>query len=153
VTQADYRIVKLKTPCPRCNEVMAAEILESHGPHRGRFECHLCGLFRGWVPKPETKNRPAAHRDLVAKHGNGYCELCGRNECELPASQSLEAHHVREYQDGGPPGRENLWIVCTACHELLTWARRRLGVRSQESGVRGQDDCQSNTDRCHGCPG
>jgi len=109
-------------PCPQCNKRLGLRILEPSGPHAGRYVC-ICGHFRGWVARPASRNRPAAHRDLVAKHGNGRCQLCDRHVDDLPPGQVLEAHHVNEYARGGPPTAENVWIICTACHRLIEWVR------------------------------
>jgi len=114
---------ELQTSCRGCGDSTAVEIVQSSGPHYGRLECATCGVVRAWLAKPKTTNRPAAHRDLVAKYGEGYCQLCLRKETELPGGQTLEGHHVREYQDGGQASRENVWVVCTSCAKLIHWVR------------------------------
>lgn len=95
------------------------------GVHFGKETCQACGAFIRWVPKPSTerKAREAAHRDLVRKFSLGFCELCGILEESLPRGETLHAHHVDEYQDGGEPVRSNIQIVCTACHSLIHWRR------------------------------
>lgn len=107
-----------------CRNCESNEITFTETPnlqHFGREDCAGCGRFVRWVPKPEADRikRPAAHRNLVKKFSRGFCEMCLLKEHELPAGQSLEAQHVEEYAEGGEPRRENIWIICTACHKLI----------------------------------
>jgi predicted restriction endonuclease len=99
--------------------------LTPESPHHARADCQDCGRFLQWLPKPDAERirRPAAHRELVRKYSRGFCELCGTREADLPPGQTLEAQHVEEYHEGGEPKRENIWIVCTACHKLIHWRR------------------------------
>lgn len=107
------------TPGPHFVKVM------TEGKHYARVTCAECSAFIGWLPKPDNEKarRPATHRDLVAKFGRGYCEMCLTPESKLPKGESLEGHHVDEYQNGGEASRENTWILCTACHSLVNWRR------------------------------
>src|SRR4051812_42434580 len=108
-------------PCRRCGSIeVLVELVDpaSGMQHHASAKCATCGKFKRWLPKPDAdkKKRPAAHRDLVKKYSRGHCELCLRTEDELPSREQLEAHHVDEFCEGGDPGRENIWIVCTYCH-------------------------------------
>jgi len=110
--------------CGSCGSMGPHEFeLMTNGHHYARITCCDCGRFAGWMPKPEhdpTKyRRPSSQRDLVSKFSKGFCELCGLPESLLLKGQSLEAQHVIEYQDGGEPTRENIWILCTSCHRLV----------------------------------
>ena len=111
--------------CPRCASPNLVQTPTPDLPHHAREDCKNCGRFVRWVSKPESERvrRPSAHRDLVAKFGRGFCEMCGVREEHLPPGQVLEAQHVEEFQEGGEPTRENVWIVCTKCHKLIHWAR------------------------------
>jgi 5-methylcytosine-specific restriction endonuclease McrA len=55
--------------------------------------------------------------------------MCLIREDRLPPGQTLVGHHVVEYQDGGEPTRENVWVLCTKCEKLVhlmrTWATIR----------------------------
>lgn len=97
------------------------------GVHYAQVKCRLCGQFLKWLPKPDNDKskyrRPPQHRDLVLAYGRGFCEMCLRKQADLPKGQTLEAQHVVEYQNGGTSDRENLWIICTACHKLVHWVR------------------------------
>lgn len=102
-------------------------ILSTGGVHYARVECPTCNGFQRWLPKPESDptkyRRPNSHRDLVKAFSKGYCELCLRKKENLPKGQTIEAQHVLEFQDGGSSERENIWILCTACHRLVHWVR------------------------------
>lgn len=115
-----------------CSHEDTREILTPEMQHHGKEVCNGCGKFLRWIPKPDNEKvrRPAKHRDLVKKYSKGFCELCLKSEVELPNGQGLEAQHVIEFQDGGTEGRENIWIVCTACHKLIHWMRHHISQRS-----------------------
>lgn len=126
---------KLETePCRYCGAPAPHRIeLTPHLPHYAKVTCAAagCGKILGWLPKPDddpTKyRRPNEHRELVARFGNGYCELCLRTEVELKGRQGLVGHHVIPFHEDGDPKRENVWILCTACHRLVEWMRTYHG--------------------------
>lgn len=101
------------------------------GTHYARVDCVECRRWIRWLGKPDSDptkyRRPKQHRDMVEKYSRGYCEMCLRKQLDLPKGETLHAHHVHEYQDGGEPTRENTWIVCTACHSLINWRRTYEG--------------------------
>jgi hypothetical protein len=114
-------------PCPKC----AADdfrFVPSATGREGGVRCNKCGTF-WWQPKPENEKtkRPARHVALAKKYGQGFCEMCLRQESELPATQDLDGHHVLEYADGGTDDRANVWVVCTSCHRLIHHQRTYLG--------------------------
>lgn len=112
--------------CKYCGSDNLIETELSEGPHYGREDCEDCKRFLRWLPKPDTEKakRPAAHRDLVQKFSDGYCEMCLICEDNLPPRQTFEGHHIVEYQDGGGDNRENVQILCTKCHKLVHWIRK-----------------------------
>ena len=97
------------------------------GVHYADKRCDSCGRHLGFVPKPDSDptkySRPKSHQQLVEKFSNGFCELCLAKVEDLPKGQSMEAHHIIEFKDGGKSDRENIWIVCTGCHRLIHWRR------------------------------
>lgn len=130
------------TKCRFCgHEGYVHVVAMDSGPHYAKAYCQACERFLGWISKPDSdkSRRPAAHRELVAKYGDRlhrlygdrlpvelgerFCELCLRNESKLPKNQTLEAHHIIEYQDGGTNDSEAIQIVCTRCHKLIHWLR------------------------------
>ncbi len=124
-------VIDRKT-CKQCgsDNLLAEETPDT--PHHAKEMCGDCGAYQRWLPKPDSEKarRPAAHRDLVRKYSEGYCELCLIAEDNLPAEQTLEGHHIIEHQDGGGEGRENIQIVCTKCHKLIHWNRNHATPRA-----------------------
>lgn len=121
-------------PCAGCRKsVHAVESDEPcPPPHGGVWRCPECNQHMGFVAKPVVdgakKKRETSQRDLLAKHSKGFCELCLLTRDELlAAGKYLEAHHVKQYADGGTSERENLWIVCNACHKLIGFVRTYHG--------------------------
>jgi 5-methylcytosine-specific restriction endonuclease McrA len=113
-------------PCPKCGQRWEYEIGLGKAGHHASARCKSCGHF-WWLPKPGKRTkREAKHTDLVHKYSHGFCELCGIIDDKIPKGESLEAHHVDEYAAGGESTRENIWIVCTACHKLIHWRRTYL---------------------------
>jgi 5-methylcytosine-specific restriction endonuclease McrA len=117
--------------CGRCGH----EGLQLIGPghkcgHHASVRCAECNSFMRWLTKPDGDKvkRPAKHRNLVTKYSKGFCEMCLRNEGDLPTGQVLEAQHVQEYANGGSEDRENIWIVCTGCHKFIHWIRTYHGA-------------------------
>lgn len=118
--------------CPHCGHDGEHHFaLRPAGVHYADARCSKCN-GHWFPPKPESDptkyRRPAQHRDLVEKYGEGFCEMCLRAKGDLPNGQTLEAQHVKEYRDGGSETRENIWIVCTACHKLIHWIRTYHGI-------------------------
>jgi hypothetical protein len=107
-------------------------VLTPDSTHYAKLLCGKCDRFLGWLPKPDgepTKyKREAEHKDLVRKFSKGYCELCLLKEGDLRSRQTLVAHHVVAYKNGGKAIRENIWILCSACHALVEYQRRYHGV-------------------------
>lgn len=127
-TETARKEIPTDRKCSKCDRPLRAFLRES-GVHYADLRCPVHG-HQGMLPKPETDpaRRPAAHKDLVAKFGSGFCELCLRMAEELPIGQALIGHHVREFAaEQGEPTRENIWILCTGCHELIDWMRERVG--------------------------
>lgn len=108
--------------------------LRTTGVHYANGWCRKCNNHF-FPPKPDSDptkyKRPKPHTDLVTKFSRGFCELCLRKQAQLPKGQTLEAQHVIEFSDGGEPNRENIWIVCTACHRHIHWTRTYHGPREQ----------------------
>lgn len=101
------------------------EFEPAKAPAYAQMRCYNCGKHHGYIPKPENLKlkRPAAHKDLVRKSGVEHCQMCLRHQSQLVHPDHLQGHHVEEYCKGGSADSENVWIVCTACHSLINWAR------------------------------
>lgn len=116
-------------PCRNCYSTGPhIETVMTTGKHYAKLTC-ACGTFIRWMPKPnpDRVTRPAKHRDLVQKFSEGICQICHMEEKYLFRGESLEAHHIKEFIDGGESTRENILIVCTTCHEGIH--RRRKQAR------------------------
>lgn len=132
--------------CPKCgHDGPHVVVLETQSVHHARETCAKCLAFVRWIAKPSddpTKyKRPQKHRNLVAEYSRGFCEMCLRLEDDLPKGQTMEAQHVIEFQDGGSEKRENIWIVCTACHRMIHWlrtyhGRNNITLANQASGMK-----------------
>jgi hypothetical protein len=126
-------------PCKNCgSKESLRHILVKPGDvgsqHYAKIVCDHCdGAFVQWGAHPEVDKArwPSEHRKLVQaarREGRTRCEMCLRHESDLPGTQSLMAHHVDEYQVQGEADLDsNVWILCTACHRLVHWARTYFG--------------------------
>jgi len=119
--------------CPKCRGRLIQ--VPTDTVHFARLECGACGRFARWVQRPENigrtrTKRPREHRELLAKFGTPYCQLCLRTKEQLDQWEVLEAHHVLEYANGGPPTRENTWTLCSKCHCLVHQVRVRVEAKT-----------------------
>jgi hypothetical protein len=109
----------INDPCPYCGEAVELEKTPNL-KHYGRFRCTVCKRHVQWAKKPRERGvRNIRRRDLVRDYSDGYCELCRIRTRDLPPNQRLEAHHIKEVQEGGTDDRSNVWIVCDSCHALI----------------------------------
>ncbi len=118
--------------CPNClGNWPRIETRRVSGVHYSDICCTGCGKHLGFGRKPDddaTKyKRPKSHAELVNKFSRGHCELCGFDKGNLPRGETLTAHHVARFSEGGEASRENTWIVCTACHSLIEHQRTYRG--------------------------
>ena len=117
--------------CKHCFSQHGRRIYGPHpGGHYARIECGSCDRFIKWEGKPDSEKKNASRKNqakLLNRFGRGFCELCLRPGDSLPLPQVLEAHHIIPVEDGGGDERENIQIVCTACHRLIHHQRTYLG--------------------------
>lgn len=115
-------------PCQRCGSMETRIEIIPNGPHYAKELCMRCGVYIRWIAKPGNlkPKRQKSHTDLVEKYSRGFCEICGILQSRIPNNETMEAHHVVEYQSDGDRERENIEIVCTACHNLIHWRRTYL---------------------------
>jgi len=118
--------------CSKCGLKTEAVLeLTPHLTHYAKLVCGRCGNHHQWISKPDSDTtkyrRPRQHKDLVDKYSRGFCELCLKSGAELQTGVTMEAHHVVGFSNGGSSDRGNVWIVCTACHRQIHWARRYHG--------------------------
>lgn len=119
--------------CRHCQDAgpHRVEVMQT-GVHYAKVACGSCGRMLRWLSKPDSDptkyKRPTKHTNLVADYSRGYCEMCLRKVAELPKGQTLEAQHVIEFANGGSNERDNIWIICTACHRIVHWIRTYHGA-------------------------
>lgn len=116
--------------CPTCGTTEHQALIGTwSGGHYAKVICSKCDRFIKWQGKPEAKKakRPAVQKKLVSLHSKGFCEICLRLEHQIPAPQTLEAHHIIPVENGGGNEAENIQVCCTACHRLIHWQRTYIG--------------------------
>ena len=114
--------------CPLCFSPETEIRLEPNAsPHYAREICASCGTYIRFVGKPDEKRerRSAGHIGLVKRYGRGYCEMCLRPAGDVV--RSLTGHHVVPHKMGGSSNRDNVWIVCGACHAAIHHVRTYYG--------------------------
>ena len=132
----DYKTEHMLPACPSCgSRAEPAVTFLNKGPHYAEKRCVECNRHLGYIPKPDADKakRPGAHKKLAKKFSRGFCEMCLVRESHLPKGESLEAHHVIEFDAGGDATRENTWLLCNSCHTLLHWRR------TSQLHIHGQD--------------
>ena len=128
--QGTYRDDDGRIPeCPKCHQRWEQEFtMGPFGHNWAKLRCKACGCV-WWPPKPDRDKarRPSRQSKLVKRYSRGSCDLCQIPEPLIPAGETLTAHHVVEYQDGGDESRENIWIVCSRCERLIHHQRTYIG--------------------------
>ena len=115
--------------CQHCGCDDLTEELTPDMNHHGKRVCMSCHGFNGWLPKPDKDKtkRPASHKRLAKKLGNGFCEMC------LLDSDNLEGHHVIPYKNDGDSHKDNVWILCVPCHKLIHHTRTYHGTNDRST--------------------
>lgn len=126
-------------PCPRCDSTETRVILGPHpGGHYSKILCADCNAFKYWGKKPDSEKpkspRAEVSKTLVQQYSRGFCEICLRPSVELPLPETLEGHHVIPVTEQGTDDRENIQIVCTACHRWIHHQRTYLGHYHRKDG-------------------
>lgn len=133
--------------CRNCGHTDGLRIiLMDSGMHYGKIVCDHCDeLFNTWAPKPDARPRKRDGRSthllgVIREAWDGeplYCEICLRDERELPKGVWMEAHHVIEHQDGGFDTAANLRPYCNTCHAKVHLIRKSY---RPYGGQIGKDD-------------
>lgn len=117
-------------PCDKCGGITLAK-KEDNGPHGWLVYCldENCARARGSCYRPIDHDfdphvlKP--NKRLRRWVEGTRCEICRREELELPEKWGMHVHHVIPQRIGGPDTPQNLRIYCKACHELVHAIRRR----------------------------
>lgn len=110
--------------CPHCkNDIEPDTELTPHLKHYGKAICPECSRT-WWLPKPRSdERRRQTSRFKIEDLGIECCELCRRPKTMLGHNQTLEIHHKHLLTDGGEDARENIIVLCTACHKHVHWQK------------------------------
>lgn len=109
--------------CPFHQDTLPMVVLTPELSHYGKMVCGDCGHFIRWLPKPTKlagkRREQASLKQLFFDEGVTWCQMCMRDESDLPSGIVLHVHHLTEVQDGGGNARENLLLVCSLCHQMI----------------------------------
>ena len=98
-----------------CSQCRAASVETEDGPvpiETATAEAMACGADHVDVDGHRTPRLPSsALRRRVHTRDGWRCRGCG-------SKRSLQPHHVRSWEDGGPTTYENLVTLCRNCHTL-----------------------------------
>ena len=125
-----------QSKCPHCgHDVEHPCFLRESGKHESDVFCERCGKHIGFASKERKQGkRPNKHKKIVKQFSRGYCQICLCLVESLPKGESLEGHHVLEFQSDGPDVTiETSMVICSTCHELIGWRRRQ---KARELGIK-----------------
>jgi hypothetical protein len=112
--------------CSQCEKQVETDFYSApeHSPHYGKTTCRECRAFIGWVKKPKNEGkRTRSSKYKIDDFDITYCEICLRPIERLGRNEVLEIHHKIEVNEGGEDTKQNILIVCTACHKFINWIR------------------------------
>jgi hypothetical protein len=110
--------------CKQCGSVGSfKEVVGPFGPHYGKNICRSCDGFHSFLPKPKNETKRPNNKYTAESLGFSSCQMCNRTISRLGLYESLEVHHVEEIQHGGLDVPENIWCVCTPCHQYIHHVR------------------------------
>ncbi|MFC1712169.1 HNH endonuclease [Candidatus Poribacteria bacterium] len=120
--------VRLPDKCPKCGSIALYKVSVDKGPHHSKSR-RQCGKFIQWGRKLKNINR----RNKTTKYSGmllRYCQVCGRKKQYLGLREVLLPHHLVPAYDPKYEGKDdpkNIITTCSACHQLLHWARTYIG--------------------------
>ena len=107
--------------CKYCDkDVFVIENERPDTPHNCEIKCAE-GHFIKWKPKDKNINKRQKSKFKPSDLEIDYCQWCLRYE--LGKNEVLEIHHIIEIRDGGEDVKDNILVLCTACHSLVHWTR------------------------------
>lgn len=119
--------------CKKCGSILKL-VPTPNKIHYGRIDCPNCGFIR-WAKNPETKDKPKRPK-TKGRDINGVCEfhgfnkefcfLCLRTREQLGENETLTVDHILEKNIGGEDRKENMQVLCSACHKIKNWLRLYL---------------------------
>jgi len=115
--------------CKKCNKEVdpIIKIMPETSIHYARSMCPICNAFIDWIKKPENEGtRTQSSKYTLESLSKEYCELCGRIKDKLGKRSSLEIHHKIPIEENGEDTKENILVLCTACHRMAHFLRTYL---------------------------
>jgi len=112
--------------CQNCKkEVDPVVIPTPETIHEAALRCPECDRFLAW--KAKEKNTGKRPKNPITPRGLGidFCELCRLSRADLPDKETLEIHHLDWNYENNT--RENLLVVCTACHAMVNFSKTYRG--------------------------
>lgn len=112
--------------CKHCEaEIQVKKTPET--PHYARKDCPNCG-FLGWKSKPDNQRSTGSNlspKKIFEFHNQEEerCFFCRRKKEDLGRNETFTLDHIHELNRGGKDEKENLQVLCTACHKLKNHQR------------------------------
>ena len=116
----------MKKPCRKCQKDVDAITIEmpETSIHYAKAVCPSCNSFIDWLKKPENEGiRIQSSKFSPESLKIENCELCGRDASKLGKRSSLAVHHKIPIEEGGKDTKDNLLVLCTACHRMAHFLR------------------------------
>ena len=112
--------------CP-CGSKTTDTILMPNSVHYAKIVCTVCRKFVKWKKAPDNENKRTGcpSVSIVANfHGfkKEFCFFCGRTKEQLGWNETLTVDHIKKIEEGGADNKQNMQILCSACHKLKHWA-------------------------------
>lgn len=120
-------MVPIDVACDKCGEMVIGR-QDDIGPHGWLILCLNKECSRSaqsqWMPM-DHEPHPIEPKKRLRKYVQGTrCEICRRDEVDLPDKISMHVHHVQPRRAGGQDNDDNLRLYCKSCHELVHTIRR-----------------------------
>lgn len=125
--------------CRKCNKEVEPKIIQRPETIHsgGEQKCPICNFHLGWKKKEKNTEKRNISIYSVSYFGIDYCQLCLRTKDKLGLNETLIRHHIIEINpeyEGEPKGEDkpnNIWIVCTHCHQSIHHIRRYLNYHQK----------------------
>jgi 5-methylcytosine-specific restriction endonuclease McrA len=118
----------MRKQCNRCQCEVDALVEEQPETsiHYAKAICTKCGRFIDWLKKPEHDGKRTSSKFTSESLRILCCELCGRGHAKLGKRSTLDIHHKIPIEEGGKDERDNILVLCTACHRMAHFLRTYL---------------------------
>lgn len=105
--------------CNNCDlDIKPIVIPCENSPHDAKLICPGCSQFLGFQKKDKNKRTTSKIKIDI-----DYCQICLRKKYQFGFNETQHQHHVQEIQYQGLDTQENIWTLCTRCHNLIHFLR------------------------------